>query len=282
MEIEKAKVLGFCFGVRRAIAIVEEEAKREKLVTLGTTVHNPHVVADLAQKGAKVVSSLDEAQGTVAITAHGMGEEVYEEIKRRGLRLVDTTCPIVSKAQRAARKLVDEGFKVIIYGEADHKEVRGVLGWTKGQGIAILDPNTQIEIPRRKVALVSQTTKGPEAFVRFVSKFLEKNIARINELRIINTTCPETNERYEAAKDLARRADLMIVVGGKDSANTRKLAETCRATGVETYHIESAAEINPAWLSGKRHVGVTAGASTPDASIEAVIERLKELELSHL
>lgn len=277
IEIERAKVLGFCMGVRRAIKIIEDHVLKEPLVTLGTIVHNPHVVRGLEEKGARVVSSLDEAQDAVAITAHGVGEEVYEEIKRRGLRLVDTTCPIVSKAQRAARKLVDEGFKVIIYGEADHKEVRGVLGWTRGQGIAILDPETPVEIPRRKVALISQTTKGPEAFVRFISKFLEKNMDNINELRIINTTCPETNERYAAIRDLASRSDLLIVVGGRDSANTRMLAKICQNSGVETHHIEDAEEIRPEWLRGKRHVGLTAGASTPDSSIEEVVERLKEL-----
>ncbi|MFQ5910773.1 MAG: hypothetical protein ACE5IJ_08670 [Thermoplasmata archaeon] len=182
MEVEKAKVLGFCFGVRRAIDMVAQDAEEHgPLETFGTTVHNPHVVGDLEGKGAKVVGTLDDVEsGTVAITAHGVGEEIYQTIEEKGYRLVDTTCP-------------------------------------------------------------------------------------------------ETNERYAAAQELASRADLLIVVGGKHSANTRKLAETCRRTGVETYHIESADEIQSEWVVGKQHVGVTAGASTPDSLIDTVVERLEEL-----
>jgi len=277
MEIRKSKVLGFCFGVRRAVGMIEAEVKEQgPLATLGPVVHNPHVVQELANKGAKVIKSLAEADGAVAITAHGVGEEVYEAIFKKGLRLVDTTCPIVRKAQKVAHQLVNSGFKVIIYGEEDHPEVKGILGWTKGQGLAILDPQTPVEITRRKVAIISQTTKGQEAFVQFVAEFLAKNFARLNEVRIINTTCPETGQRYAAAKDLANSADLIIVVGGKNSANTRKLAETC-AKLVETYHVEDASQIQPSWLWGKKHIGVTAGASTPDAAIDAVIKRLQQL-----
>ncbi|MFQ5796058.1 MAG: 4-hydroxy-3-methylbut-2-enyl diphosphate reductase [Candidatus Bipolaricaulia bacterium] len=276
MKIETATVLGFCFGVRRAIDIVAQDAEKHgPLETFGTTVHNPYVINDLEKQGAKVVGSLDDVEtGTVAITAHGVGEEIYQVIEEKGYRLVDTTCPIVSKAQREAHRLIDEGFQMILYGEADHKEVRGVLGWAQGKAIAIMDPKADVPIPRRKVALISQTTKGPESFIHFISEFLTHNMDRINEVRIVNTTCPETNERYAAAQELATRADLLIVIGGKHSANTRKLAETCRKTGVETYHIESADEIQPEWVVGKQHVGVTAGASTPDASIDAVVERL--------
>jgi 4-hydroxy-3-methylbut-2-enyl diphosphate reductase len=194
------------------------------------------------------------------------------------LRLIDATCPIVRKSQKAAQSLCDDGFQVIIYGEEGHPEVRGVLSWTKGKGIVILDPEAAVEIPRRKVALLSQTTKSEESFAAFVARFVAHNIGRINELRIINTTCPETDERYHAARELAVDCDLIIVVGGRNSANTRKLAQTCVETGVETHHIETAAELDPAWLEGKEVVGVTAGASTPDESIDEVVARLKELD----
>jgi 4-hydroxy-3-methylbut-2-enyl diphosphate reductase len=155
--------------------------------------------------------------------------------------------------------------------------VRGVLAWTEGKGTAILDPEADVDIPRRKVALLAQTTKSEESFAQFVARFVGHNIGRINELRIVNTTCPETDERYHAARELAAECDLIIVVGGRNSANTRKLAQTCADTGVETHQIERAGEMDAAWLEGRDTVGVTAGASTPDESIEEVVGQLRKL-----
>lgn len=279
MRIVKAKALGFCFGVRRAIDMVEEAAdERGHIDSLGSIVHNPVVVDGLVEKGVQVVGGLDDvASGTVAVTAHGRGPEITMEAKERGLGLIDATCPIVRKSQKAARSLCAEGFRLIIYGETDHPEVRGVLAWTEGKGTAILDPEAEIDIPRRKVALLAQTTKSEESFAEFVARFVGHNIGRINELRIVNTTCPETDERYHAARELAAECDLVIVVGGRNSANTRKLAQTCADTGVETHHIERAGEIKSRWLEGKDSVGVTAGASTPDQSIDEVVARLDKL-----
>lgn len=277
MELRKAEVLGFCGGVRRAVRMIEKELEQGPLETLGAVVHNPHVVAELERRGARVVRSLEEARsGRIAITAHGVGEEVYREIEARGLKLIDTTCPIVLRAQRAAASLAREGLKVIIFGEADHPEVRGILGWTRGSGLAVLEPAAPLE-PLRRAALLSQTTKGAELFARFVGQFLEHHLKGLEELRIINTTCPETGRRYEAARELARWAEVVLVVGGRNSANTRRLAETCTRMGVETHLIEEAAEIDPRWLIAKERVGVTAGASTPDSAIGAVIRRLEEL-----
>lgn len=280
IEIKLAASLGFCFGVRRAIDMVEEAAlERGRIDSLGSVVHNPVVVETLRAHGVETVDGMaDVAATTVAITAHGAGPEVYRKVGRAGLDLVDTTCPIVAKAQRAARQLVNAGFKVIIYGDAHHPEVRGVLAWTKGKGVVLADPEEPITIPRRKVALLSQTTKSQQAFSEFVFHFLERNLTQINEARIINTTCPETEERYQAAQRLAGEVDLMIVIGGRASANTAKLAATCRRAGVETYQVEREDEIDPSWLRGKRIVGVTAGASTPDQSVRAVVRRLRELD----
>jgi len=280
MRITKAKALGFCFGVRRAIKVVEEGAEQVgRIDSLGSVVHNPVVVEKLTRKGVRVVLGLEEVEnGTVAVTAHGRGPEIVQEAAQRGLRLIDATCPIVRKSQKAARRLCAAGFRVIIYGEEDHPEVRGVLAWTEGAGIATLDPEADIGIPRRKVALLSQTTKSEESFADFVARFVAHNIGYINELRVINTICPETDERYQAARELAIECDLILVIGGRNSANTRRLAQTCADTGVETQHIETAAEIDPAWLEGKECVGVTAGASTPDESIDEVVARLGELD----
>ncbi len=280
MRIVKARALGFCFGVRRATEMVAEAAEeRGPIDSLGSIVHNPVVVGDLAAKGVRVVQGLEDVKsGTIAVTAHGRGPEIAEEAAQRGLGLIDATCLIVRKSQKAARSLCGNGYRVIIYGEEDHPEVRGVLAWTEGKGIAILDPEADIEIPRRKVALLAQTTKSEESFAGFVARFVGHNIGRINELRIVNTTCPETDERYEAARELAAECDLLIVVGARNSANTRKLAQTCASTGVETHHIEGAEEIEPAWLEGKGVAGVTAGASTPDESIDEVVARLQKLD----
>ncbi|RLE37164.1 4-hydroxy-3-methylbut-2-enyl diphosphate reductase [Candidatus Acetothermia bacterium] len=280
MRIVRADVLGFCFGVNRAVEMIETETREHgPLYTLGAIVHNAHVVETLAEKGAKLVHSLDEVPdgGTVAITAHGAGEEVYAEIRRRGLRLVDTTCTIVRRAQQTAAKLVDEGYFVVVYGEADHPEVKGILSWTRGKGIATLTPDVDLPPEASRIGIIAQTTKKPELFARFAQELTERYAEALGEIRAIDTTCPETGRRYQAARELAAKVDLLIVVGSRFSANTRKLAETCRGTGVPTYHIEFADEIDPGWLSGIGRVGVTAGASTPDSVIEAVVHRLSEL-----
>jgi 4-hydroxy-3-methylbut-2-enyl diphosphate reductase len=283
MKIKKAKALGFCFGVRRAIQVVEKAAAEHGPIdSLGSVVHNPQVVDRLGAKNIQVVKGLEEARnGTVAITAHGAGPQVMEEATGRGLRLVDATCPIVRKSQKVVQRLQEAGFQVIIYGDEAHPEVRGVLAWSDGSGLAMQDPEVPLDIRRHKVALLAQTTKSEQSFAAFVAGFVGKHIGRINELRVINTTCPETDERYHAARELAAESDLLIVVGGRNSANTRKLAETCAASGVETHHIETAPEIDPAWLASKKAVGVTAGASTPDESIDAVVQRLRELSNNH-
>ncbi len=281
MSIDKASILGFCGGVRRAVQMIETElAERGPLHTLGAIVHNAHVVDALAEKGAQMATHLDEVpeNGTVAITAHGAGEEVFSEIERRGLRLVDTTCPIVRRAQETAAQLVEEGFTVILYGEAEHPEVRGILSWTRGRGMATQSPDIEIPIGDRGIALIAQTTKNPTRFAEFAQTLVKRFTGTAQEIRIIDTTCPETGRRYQAAKELARSVEALIVVGSRTSANTRKLAETCREAGIRTYHIESADEIDSSWLADTSRFGVTAGASTPDNVINAVVRRLEDAE----
>lgn len=279
LQIKTATSLGFCFGVRRAIEMVESAAVAGPIDSLGAIVHNPVVTERLADQGVGVVRGFGQTSaGRVAITAHGAGPDVYAKASGDGLELIDTTCPIVAKAQRAARRLVNAGFKVIIYGDEQHPEVRGVLAWTRGRGVVLAHASDPVEIPRRKVALLSQTTKSQQMFSEFVAEFLSLHIDRVNEVRIINTTCPETEDRYAAARRLADEVEAMIVVGGSSSANTAKLAATCRAAGVETHQIEREDEIDPMWLRDKGVVGVTAGASTPDESVSAVVRRLREID----
>lgn len=279
MKVELAAVYGFCPGVRRAVAMVEAHLReRGPLSTLGAIVHNAQVVEELSRKGARVVEDLSEVrEGAVAVTAHGAGPGVYEEIRRRGLHLVDTTCPIVRRAQEAAHRLSEEGFTVLIYGEAVHPEVGGLLAWTGGRGLATLDPREAGGVGAPRLALISQTTKDAEAFWEFAQAVTRESRGRLRELRALDTTCPETGRRYRAAQDLAQGVQAIFVVGSRNSANTRRLAEVVRATGVRTHFIESADEILPEDLVGLSAVGVTAGASTPDEAVRAVLARLREL-----
>ncbi len=279
MKVELAEVYGFCPGVRRAVEMVEEHlARHGPLATLGAIVHNAQVVEELAKKGARMVESLAEVrEGAVAITAHGAGPEVFEEIRRRGLTLVDTTCPIVRRAQEAASRFAEEGFFVVIYGEEAHPEVRGLLSWTKGKGKAALGPEELAELPNVRLALISQTTKSREEFWAFVSRLVSRFSGELREVRALDTTCPETGRRYQAVLSLAKNVEALVVVGSRNSANTRKLAEVARGTGLPTFHIEGPEEIQPEWFSGLATVGVTAGASTPDGLVAAVVRRLERL-----
>lgn len=279
IQIELARVYGFCPGVRRAVETVEEHLREQgPLATLGAIVHNTRVVDRLASLGAQGVRSLDEASASaVAITAHGTGPAVVEEIRRRGLGLVDTTCPIVKRAQEAVHRLSEAGFTVLIYGEEAHPEVQGLLAWTGGDGHATLVPAEVPAARAGRLAIVSQTTKEREAFWEFVRAVVGRDRGTLRELQVVDTTCPETGRRYRAAQDLARRVEAIFVVGSRNSANTRRLAEVVRATGVRTHFIESEDEVQPEWLAGMSRVGVTAGASTPDEAVQAVIRRLREL-----
>ncbi len=280
MEIEKAKELGFCFGVRRAITMLVEAARKYgKIATLGPIVHNPQVVKMLAKEGITVVDKLDKIKdNTLAITTHGVGPEIIMKIKNRGFFLIDTTCPIVRSAQKAAHKLMEAGFWVVIFGETAHPEVKGLLSWAGNKAIATLDSKAVLDInpvPKR-LGILSQTTQSQSNFHDFVQQILNVALPEIREVRIINTICDATQKRQKVALELAKRSDLMVVVGGRNSANTQRLVEVCSSL-VETHLVESATEINESWLHNKNRVGITAGASTPDQAIDAVIERLKSL-----
>ncbi|MDO8491457.1 MAG: 4-hydroxy-3-methylbut-2-enyl diphosphate reductase [Dehalococcoidia bacterium] len=271
VEILRASEMGFCPGVRRAIEMARKAAAEGgQIQSLGALVHNRWVVSHLAEKGIRVAQSLDQVSApTVVISSHGVGPQTIEAMRTRGLRIVDTTCTFVRSAQEAAENLAEAGFMVVIYGDAAHPEIQGVLGWARGGGVATLDAATVGRLPR-KVGLLSQTTQSPAGFAGFAGKLLALGLERTAEFRVFNTICSATQKRQAAALDVARRVDLMIVVGGHDSANTRRLAEVCASTGVETHHIETADELAPRWFARKARVGLTAGASTADATIEEV------------
>jgi len=278
MKVEKAEKIGFCFGVKRAIEILERVA-REKggIETLGAVVHNQQVLDRLSRIGVKVAKNLDEVKGSVlATSSHGISPQVEREIKASGLGIVSTTCPFVNRAQVAARRLAEAGFFVVVYGEADHPEVKGIMGWTKGNGIATLDETFVRKlkhIPRR-IGILSQTTQIPAKFTEFVRSVMELGFTRDSEIRVIDTICHDIRERQAAAIKLAGKVDLMVVVGGHSSANTNRLAELCSKV-TETHLVETAAEIKTSWLKGKRHIGITAGASTAEQDVDEVFARLK-------
>ncbi len=278
MEIEKASDLGFCFGVRRAIKLVEEAARKQgPLQTLGPIVHNRQVIEELETKGIEVASGLHDIDSeTVAIASHGIAPQVADMLKSRGLKVIDATCPLVQRAQRAARRLAAAGFFVLVFGDSAHSEVQGILGWAGDNALAALEAPKLESLPRR-VGVLSQTTQSAAHFARFLQQLITSGIASLSELRIINTICEATTKRQQAALELAGRVDLMIVIGGRHSANTRHLAESCVAAGVETHHVETAAELDPAWLVNRRRIGVTAGASTPDQIIDEVVTKLEEM-----
>ena len=282
MEIIRASEMGFCFGVRRAVEMMEDATQDVgPLVSLGSVVHNPQVVAQLKEKGLDVIASPAEVDGLpVAITAHGVSEVVVQELEGRGVPVLDTTCPIVTRSQQWAKRLVDEGFAVIVFGDPNHKETRGVLGWAEGRAYAVPSVDEIDKLPDdlpSRIGVLSQTTETEAHFAEFVRALLERRMDRISEVRVINTLCNATTSQQAATQELAHQVDLMVVIGGRESANTRHLAEVAREEGVETHHVESAGEIQREWLNGHERVGVTAGASTPDDAIEAVVARLREL-----
>ncbi len=282
MQVLRASEMGFCFGVRRAVEMMEEAVRdRGEMVSLGSVVHNPQVVERLRDEGLHVITDVREAGAKpVAITAHGVGPSVIEQLEGAGVEIVDTTCPIVTRSQQWAKKLTDEGYGLVVFGDPNHKEVRGVLGWAGGK-VMVVQPKDEPgalppEFPSR-IGVLSQTTETEQRFSSFVKKLFETNMERISELRVINTLCHATTSQQAATIELAGVVDLMVVVGGRESANTRHLADVSRDCGIETYHIERPDEIRPEWLQGHDKVGVTAGASTPDFAIDEVVARLEEL-----
>jgi 4-hydroxy-3-methylbut-2-enyl diphosphate reductase len=278
MRIQKADKLGLCFGVGRAIKLLKEAAnKYGEIETLGPVAHNRLLVEDLADLGVRPVAYLDQARGKIlAITTHGTSPAVLSEIKARHTRIIDTTCPIVRKAQNAAKELAEAGFHVIVFGDSEHSEVKGLLGWAGDKGVAALSTR-QISGTAKsssRLGIISQTTQTQSAFFNFLRKLMGVVGRRTEEIRIINTLCKVVQDQQEAAAKLARRSQLMIVIGGSNSANTAHLVEICSPL-VETYSVETADEVRKSWLAGKSQIGITAGASTPDEVVDALIVRLK-------
>jgi 4-hydroxy-3-methylbut-2-enyl diphosphate reductase len=280
VKIEKAAGTGFCFGVKRAITILEKTAnERGSVETLGAVVHNKQVLQRLETIGVKVADSIEKVKGNaLAIGAHGVGPEVEAKIQARKLNIIDTTCRSVHRAQVIAERLSKAGFFVVVYGDANHPEVKGILAWANGKGIATQDAEVIARLnplPKR-IGVLSQTTGIPESFINFVKGLLDTAFNKDSELHVVDTICHDIRRRQVSAQKLAEKVDLMFVVGDHTSANTNRLAELCKKL-TETHLIETADEIKSSWLKGHKHIGITGGASTAEETINEVVAKLEKL-----
>ncbi len=274
MKVRVAEQAGYCYGVERALRLTSEaaESDRKPIHTLGPIIHNPQVVEEFAAKGVRHVSSLEGLSGgTIIVRTHGVDPEVIARADEMGLSTVDATCPFVAKAQQRAAALVRDGYSLVVVGEKEHPEVVGILACARGQATVIERAEEAQGIQGDRIGIVVQTTQSVENLRQIVGVLL----TRAAELKVFNTICSATTKRQESAKVLAEEVDMMIVVGGKNSANTSRLSQICRDTGTVTHHIETAKELRPAWTSDVETVGVTAGASTPEWLLQEVIETLK-------
>ncbi|MBI5562655.1 MAG: 4-hydroxy-3-methylbut-2-enyl diphosphate reductase [Deltaproteobacteria bacterium] len=278
MEIFIAKSSGFCFGVKRAINMADSCARetRGEIYTLGPIIHNPQVVKRLEESsGVHAKKSIGEVErGTVIIRSHGARLDELNKAKDKGLNIVDATCPFVKKAQDLVSRLSAEGYTVIVAGEKDHPEVKGLVSYGSA-GIRVADcAEALADMPRtKKIGVIAQTTLPIEKLEDVVSACLVK----ASELKVFNTICNATSIRQKESAELARKVDVMVVVGGRNSANTRRLAEICRSIREKTHHIEVASEIDPAWFEGAQTVGVTSGASTPDWVIDEAVGKIRAI-----
>lgn len=277
MEVFVAKRAGFCFGVKRAMDITFDIARKKKdgVYTLGPIIHNPQVIERL-KKEAIVPVDIDELPEknirALIIRTHGIPCDLYDNIVNRSLKIIDATCPFVKKAQHYAKLLKDNGYQVIILGDKDHPEVKGLVSYA-GEDVIVLDENSRLPKLKPKVGIVVQTTQPVEA----LKKVLSSIIGHVKELKVYNTICSSTALRLRETENMAKKVDVMIVVGGKNSANTTQIANLCRSLNVSTYHVETASEIEDAWFRSINKVGITAGASTPNWIIKEVEKRIRDI-----
>lgn len=271
LKITLAESAGFCFGVRDALAVAESlDPKKEDIYILGKLIHNPQVISRLEQKGIKSIDSIDNLdKGTIVISAHGVPDSTIEKARAKGLKIIDTTCPLVKSVHNIGKVMEKRDLQVVIYGEKGHTEVKGTKGNLK-KAMVVSSLKEIDDLDRGKdYAVISQTTNNVQDFKAVREKFETD----FKNAKVIDTICQPTKVRQSSAIELAKKSDIMIVVGGYISANTRNLAVRCSEL-TETHHIETADELRKEWFVDKENVGVTAGASTPDYLINDVIEKI--------
>ncbi len=279
MEILVARSAGFCYGVKRAIKMARATLGNTsvKCYSLGPIIHNPIVVKELEKEGLKVIDHVEDLkEGVLVIRSHGISKAESQYLKDHpDISVVDTTCPFVTKSRKYLNDLVKGGYEIFFLGDRDHPEVKGLLSYIDNRAFVFKDP-AEIKLKVfKKVGLISQTTQRFE----LLKKAADKILKYAEELRIFNTICKTTSVRQKEAQMLAKKVDLMLILGGKNSANTKKLYEICRLYLEKSYHIESVKDIKKDWFKGVEKVGITAGASTPKEHINEVIDFLKDIKL---
>lgn len=277
MNVLLAENAGFCFGVRRALEMAEAAlAQHGRVFSLGPLIHNPQVVERLAEAGLVVCDRVEDvpADAVAMIRAHGAEPAVFDTATARGVTLLDATCPFVGRVHQKAAQFARQGYQVLVLGDPEHPEAQGIVAHTEGQAEIVQGPKDLEALALgTRVAVVSQTTQTFASLRALVEALLP----RVAELAVANTICDATSRRQAASVELARQVQAMVVIGGYHSANTRRLAEICAATGTPTHHVETAVELEPEWFVGVETVGVTAGASTPEDAIAEVLARLRDL-----
>lgn len=278
MKIIVARHAGFCFGVKRATQMAFEkalEADGGKTCTLGPIIHSPQVVERLERNGVKVIKSLSEIDhGRVILRSHGVTAAEIQEAHDKGLDVVDATCPFVKKAQDQVKMLSDEGYDMVIVGDKEHPEVEGIVSYAKGRVFVVASAADAVNLPEmKKIGVVAQTTQSYNTLEQVSGVCLSKT----QELRVFNTICDATAVRQNEAKVIAGEVGCMLVIGGFNSANTKRLTEVCAEIQSNTHHIETVDQLSPEWFAGIEAVGVTAGASTPKWLIDEVLEGIKAL-----
>lgn len=278
MKVVIARHAGACYGVQRALDMAYATIlDGDPAYTLGPLIHNPQVVEELAEQGVSVASSIEEIEeGIVIIRSHGVVPQVKTTAEEKGLPLIDATCPHVARAQKMAASLAQEGYTVIIVGESGHPEVEGMTEYARLEGTKVIVVADAEELPdaiEEPVGIVVQTTQSKENLDAVIEALQKRGF----EPYVKNTICFATRQRQEAAAELSLEVDAIVVIGGRNSSNTTRLYDICKQRCERSYHVESPDEIDPAWFEGCEVVGVTAGASTPEEQIEAVISYLDKL-----
>ena len=277
MKVLLADKCGFCLGVNNAIELAKKTlAERDNVYSLGPLIHNQDVVEELARSGLKTVESVDSIDsGTVLIRSHGATVRQLEQIKHKGLQIVDATCVLVKRLQKISQKLNEQGYKVVVIGDQDHPEVQAIVGFAKNVFVVGSRSDLQKLPGRGKLGVICQTTQSPQFFAEIVGEMVTSGFS---ELKVINTLCSEAIKRQNSAVELCRKVDIMFVLGGLHSANTRKLAELCKKHNNQTFHLQNWKELDKSLLYGNNIAGVTAGASTPDRIIAEFVEKLRAFD----
>ena len=276
LTVLRAEHMGMCFGVRDAITLAKRVVQSRPLTVLGELVHNDTVLDDLRNRGVRFEAQPDEVETeTVMITAHGASDRAKGHARESGLKLRDATCPLVHHAHKQVRQLVEDGYHPVVIGRRGHVEVRGLTEDLSEHDVVLIEDDIEALSPRQRYGVVAQTTQ-PIARVHELVDYL-KNRFPAAEVRFVDTVCQPTKQRQSAAVELAKRSDVVLVVGGANSNNTHELAKTCREYCGEVHHVQGPDDVQPEWLAASGTLGLTAGTSTPDSLIDAVESRVHEL-----